>query len=205
MKQRLILFFLTILLVSCSPSSEEINRAIEETQKVAPTKTTNPTQTPVPLDSIELSKLIFLDGDLPTGYYPGQIRSEGEEEVKKLKETPINEFHQDVEYKGEVGGRISIFLFETLDSSRNSFEHLKSELESDNWQSKKISDLGEDSFGQEIFVPLIGGLDPIQASLIVFYRCNALVYAELELSESYSGLVDYCTQLDKRLSETICQ
>lgn len=103
MKIRFLLLICTLLLVACQPSAEAVEKAIAQTQTASPTETHTPTPTPIPLEEIDLSEMIFQEGDLPAGYSPAQIRSEGTAETKVIKETPINTFHQDLSYQGEEG------------------------------------------------------------------------------------------------------
>jgi hypothetical protein len=206
------LLILALLLASCStaPSENAVQTAIAQTQiaqptetptPLPPTPTTIPTATVIPLKDINLSYVMFLPGDLPSGYEPSQIKS------GVPGEGVINIFVQEIAYKGERGGRVSVSIYDTPEQASSAYQQVISNQKNDStgFKQEAISDLGEKAFGLQVYVPLIGGLSPIQGSFITFVRCNALVEAGLILAKNYSGLVDYAQRLDERISKLVCR
>lgn len=202
--RKMVLVCCIFLLVGCQPSAEDIDRAISQTQAALPTATIIPSPTPISLQDIDLSQVIFVPGDLPAGFEPSQVRSSGRIQPGNIASESINMFHQDVTYQGDDGGRVSIYLFETPETALNAYLEILYSKQDGSIPLLKIDGLGEQSFGQNIDVPLIGG-GSIQASIVVFIRCNAVMAADLRISSAYNGLKDYSKRLDKRLADLTCK
>jgi hypothetical protein len=61
MKQRILLGFVILLLVACTPSAQAIQTAISQTQSAVPTTTLQPTKTPLPdINSVLLKNRFIL-------------------------------------------------------------------------------------------------------------------------------------------------
>jgi hypothetical protein len=193
----LLVIAIAIVFTGCQPSAEDIEKAIAQTQAAAPT------ETPIPLQDIDLSQIMFMPGDLPAGYEPSQIRSEGVYGAT-LESGSINGFHQDVVFQGDYGGKVSVYLYATHEEAVNLFDQLIPELDISDFKAEEINGIGEKALGQNFNMPLIGGLDPIQTATVAFIRCNAVFVADFKQSSSYSGLVDYAKNLDGRLLKLIC-
>jgi hypothetical protein len=215
---KLIILSLVLSLVTCQPSAADIEKAISQTQTALPTPTTIPTPTIIPLKDINLSEIMFLPGDLPSGFEPGQIRLHGNEEYEI---GAINMFHQDLTYHGEAslisfinpageGGTISVYIYETSEQALSSYLKLANSIDSI-LKPQTIPGLGERAVGFENKSDLLSFSPPYestmlsQMALVTFVRCNAMVEARLNLSEAFLGLIDYAKRLDERLIKLVCQ
>lgn len=189
------LFFVTLFfLVACQPSAEVIEQAISETQAAIPTETPVPTPTQIPLSEIDLSELMFRDGDLPTGYSPGQIRSYQSSETNITQIQPVNEYNQELSYQGKKSGSISVEVFATVGEAEEVFEK-KVEDDNDSGPGKiDVDGLGDYGFKIVYYYP---GL--MDAAFLFFRRCNTIVSAEIVPSTSIGGLIEYAKHLDNRL------
>jgi hypothetical protein len=185
------LFFL----VACQPSAADIEQAIAETQAAMPTEMPIPTPTLVPLSEIDLSEIMFRDNELPTGYTPGQIRSERNVEIKRIDMNPVNEYNQELNFQGKKGGYISVVMFDTVDEAEAVFETIVKEYNDSELSPFEVDGLGDYGIKKEYYLP---GL--MDSAILAFRRCNIIVSTSIEPSNSISGLVDYAKQLDKRLS-----
>lgn len=193
--KRFLMIVLPILFfVGCAPSPETIQKAIEKTQ------TAMPTPTAINLGEIDLSEILITPGDLPAGYTASQIRDHGFI-TDEVEVGVINMMHQDLVFKDDFGGKISIYLYNSSGEAKKAFDFITSNIQE---SPNKIDGLGEDSVGESLYVPLIGGLDPIQASTVVFIRCKAVFYGELKSDKAYNGLVDYAKRLDERINKIVC-
>jgi hypothetical protein len=193
--KRIVLLFTLALLVACQPSAGAIEQSIAETQAAMPTVTPVPTPTLIPLSEIDLSGIMYRDGELPTGYTPGQIRSERNGEIKRIQMQPVNEYNQELSFQGAKGGYISVVVFETVDEAQVVYEKIVEEYNDSSLSPFDVDGLGDYGIKKEYYLP---GL--MDSAIIAFRRCNTIVSATIEPSSSISGLVDYAKQLDKRLS-----
>jgi hypothetical protein len=223
MKTVYYLVLIAVLLASCSvaPSENKIQTAIAQTQTALPsptiiptsttipTPTEIPTPTAIPLKDINLSEIMFLSGDLPAGFEPSQIRSNGVGQDKWVGQGVINKFSQDLAYKGGGGGNVSVYIYNSSEHALNAYQQLTS-----SWTCPKddplckivnIAKLGDKALGQSYYLPLLYGLAPIEGASITFIHCNALVYATLNQYSAYNGLIDYAIRLDERLAKLVCQ
>jgi len=203
MKHIMTLLVLLALLISCSPSPEAIQEALSQTQtsQPAPTKeftpTFEPTPTKVPLEGLDLSEIIFQPYELPAGYSPSQIDSINPEKIKEMFGfEPINWIWQDLEYKGEKGGYVTIYIFSIPDEAKimyETYEDIFKDIEN------MAPDVGEKSVGVHAALT--------ESSSIHFIRCNAFVSVVLTISPSisnFSDMVNYAMSLDARLAELVC-
>lgn len=208
MKRLILLIVCVFIITGCQPSAEDIQQAISLTQTAAPTytpvptDTPTPTPTPIPLADLDLSIIIFQDGDLPPGFEPSQIRSNYRDN-ESVVSNAINSFHQQVAYQGKMGGRVSIYIFDTLEIANEAYESLLKSNENFDFTYLEIPGLGDQAYGLQEYVPLIG-LSPLELTNVVFIRCNAIVISELSQSSAYGGLVDYALRLDERLTNLLC-
>jgi len=190
-----LLFVTLFFLVACQPSAEVIEQAIAETQAALPTETPVPTPTLVPLSEIDLSEIMFRDNELPTGYTPGQIRSERNVEIKSIVMNPVNEYNQELNFQGKKGGYISVVVFDTTDEAESVYESIVKEYEDSTLSPFEVDDLGNNGIKKSYYLP---GL--MDSAVLAFQRCNIFVSASIEPSDSLDGLIDFAKQLDKRLS-----
>jgi len=196
MKKIIELIIMIILLVSCAPSPEAIQKAIEQTQIAAPTPTS------INLSTVDLVEFLIKPGDLPAGFTASQIREHGYRS-EDLELNSINMVNQDVAMGDAFGGKISLYIYNSQESAEKAFNFLIGEFTE--ITPKEIVSLGDKAVGREIYVPLLMGLDPIRSSEVIFIRCKALVYATLETETAYSGLVDYAKRLDERIKTFVCE
>jgi len=207
-------FLLTILfLVACQPSSEAIEQAIVQTQSAMPTETSapiptlEPTPIPIPLREIDLSNVLIIDGDLPSGYSSGQIRSDPQEMFSEVKnfESVIN---QQFAYKGDVSGGVTIFLFDLLDDRDKAYEIIVDgfgESTSTDAITAKVDDL--DEIGEKAkYVTSQTHLFGVnkENSDLAFTRCHAVVHIRMGDTSDIENLASYAERLDKRLADIIC-
>jgi hypothetical protein len=146
---------------------------------------------------------MFLPGDLPAGYEPSQIRS------GPVGAGVINMFKQDVASNGELGGNVSVYIYDSSEHALYAYQQLTSSwtCSSDDPLCKieHIARLGDQSIGQSYYLPLLYGLAPIQRAAVLFIRCSTLVDANLNQSNAYNGLIDYAIRLDERLTPLVCR
>ena len=138
-----ILFIALLFLVACQPSAEAIEQAIAQTQAAMPTETPVPTPTLVPLSEIDLAEIMFRDNELPTGYSPGQIRSERNVEIKRIEMNPVNENNQELNFQGKKGGYISVVVFDTVEEAETVFEAIVKEYNDSNLSPFEVDGLGD--------------------------------------------------------------
>jgi len=193
--QKLLLVTL-LFLVACQPSAADIEQAIAETQAAMPTETPVATPTLVPLSEIDLSEIMFRENELPTGYTPGQIRSEPNVEIKRIEMNPVNEYNQELNFQGKKGGYISVVVFETVEEAEVVFETIVKEYNDSNLSPFEVDGLGDNGIKKSYYLP---GL--MDSAVLAFHRCNMVVSASIEPSNSLDGLIDYSKQLDDRLKE----
>ncbi|MBA4383461.1 MAG: hypothetical protein C0410_01875 [Anaerolinea sp.] len=185
--KKLILILLTLFLVSCKPSPEVIQKAISQTQ------TAMPTPTKIPLSSIDLSSVIFKDGDLPAGYEPAQIRSELGDFTRTIP-TPDNSISQTLSNNGKIGGLVDILLYEDSTKVQSAFNQITPNMPG----TAEYIDVGEQ--GQVSVNFMI--MNTVSLS---FTRCNAVVALQFLGTLNKDDAISYATRLDKRLKDLTCK
>ena len=195
--KRACLIILLLFLTSCSPSPELIQKAIFQTQTAAPTPTSLPINTPIPLSEINLSDFVYSPGDFPNGLELGQIQYKGELDIGVPN--PINKFTQRVNKNGKDIGFVSIYLLDSLEEVETIYGETR-DIDTEGSDGlivvDDIQELGEHGFAAVVkdFVTLIS-----------FTRCNALVIMRFSTSEDTLELINYAILLDKRLEQNICR
>jgi hypothetical protein len=208
-----ILIILTLFLVSCQPSTEAIEKAILETQAALPTVTLFPTAsielspTPLPLMDIDLSDVIIISGDLPSGYSSGQIRTEPPEMFKNVNKFE-NVINQQFEQNGKHAGGTTIFLIEDMKDLEEAYKNISSEF-GEEMKTENISAeinyldmIGEQAKYSIVKTSLLG----IKTENIdlVFTRCQSVTHIRMSNTSDLENVISYAKRLEKRLSEIIC-
>jgi hypothetical protein len=201
MKLNLIALFVVLgtLISSCGPSEKAVQMAISQTQTAMPT----PTLEKIGLDKIDLKQLAIQEGDLPIGFTTSQIREHGYNPEIFEDEHLINMFNQEVAYDNKIGGRISIYLYDSSEEAMNKYENYISALTA--VYPIRIGKLGNIGAGNSEAIKTRDGFIISQYSFVVFERCNAVFVAELQIESAYIGLIEYARRIDSRLKESVCQ
>lgn len=195
------------VLSACGPSAADIQQAIEQTQAAAPTSTSvptntpippTPTSTPIPLSEIDIRSLLVLEGDLPAGYSPAQIRTDVGKDHETLN-SAVQNIYQQFEYKGEPGGFVQVYLFDTDDGATKAFEYYQSDTDED----EPVEDLGEVAYGYSISFEVLG--TSYKGTYAAFTRCAAFVLLDFEHMTNLSSVIAYGKNLDARLAEVVCR
>ena len=201
---KMCLFFL--LLSSCAPSPEAIQKALTQTQSAIPTPSPTPTPTPVPLSEIDLSSILLIDGDLPTGFLsePISYENNSDDEARGV----VRRIHQEFSKENEGLGSVTVFIFNDLVERDTAFNNDMNSLYStikNAVSATKISvveDIGEKAqliVGSNSFM----GIE-INASYIGFVRCHAFIFIGKTMDDS-SEIRAYATKLDARLKDIVCR
>jgi hypothetical protein len=192
------ILIIALLFTGCAPSPEAIQKAIEETQKAAPTPTTKVTEIP----SYNFQSLLIQEGDLPSGYTPSQIRQHGSApeifETENLEEM----ITQELTYNDQLGGYVSLYLYDSSDSAKTIYESYLAALPV--VVLIRIGKLGDNGAGNREAIKTKDGFIMSQYSSVIFQRCKVVFVADLVTEKSYSGLIDYARRLDERLNDVVC-
>lgn len=220
MKKLILLFLVINLLTSCSYSNSAIERAIAKTRNAIPTNTPTATATPtstmtptstptltptpLPLSQVQLENVLLLQGDLPAGYDAEPISrittNPMIEGVLGYEQFGIQEFSK----ANEGIGVAAVFLFESIKKRDEAYNLVYTNVD-EFFNSKKVSlnppqKIGEDS--AIYHTPVFG---QVTVSVIVFYRCNAVVYMTKSMDDSnVTVLSSYAKKLDSRLTDLLC-
>lgn len=222
MKKLLVISLLVGLLCACSPTTEQIQKAIEQTQSAipistntkspTPTSTISPTHTStaiptststltptsVQLAELFLDEILIQDGDLPAGYSGGQIRYVAPEMFNEL---PLAEYtiYQQFAKSSDVSGGVTVFVYAL--PQKNEEAYVKT-LEGLGDSARIVEGIGEKGAIYYISMTVLG--NKVEFGDIVFTRCNAVVHIRMTDISDELSLSSYATRLDSRLIESLC-
>lgn len=185
MKKHVVLgvFLFASMLAGCTPSAAAIEKAMAKTQAALPTPS---------LKEIDLSTVIFQDGDLPAGFEPAQIRSELSDFSDGVP-SPDNFISQSVSRNNKHGGIVDILIYEDLSKIKPVYDLIVPEMPGD----EESADVGE--FGTVAMNSLI-----LNTASLTFARCHAVVTFQFQGSFNSVDAVSYAKRLDDRLQKVIC-
>ena len=193
----------TFLLDACgpsTPSASEIAAAVAQTQVAAPTATISPTSTPIPLANIDLEPILVVDGDLPTRFIGGQIKSSVPTEFPKIP-VPDQVIRRELQIGEIVTSGVEIFLYEDTGNLEEAY-NIVTEVVS---TSRALSPLDTVGAKAMFFEDRNTNLALILRG-VIFVRCHALVTILLaDTSANADVATAYAQRLDKRLLPLICR
>ncbi|MCM1564740.1 MAG: hypothetical protein NC238_02050 [Dehalobacter sp.] len=222
MKKLLVLSLSVCLLFACSPNSEQIQKAIEQTQSAIPTSTNtklptntstiSPTQTLTPLptptstvtptdfqiDDIFLDEILIQYGDLPAGLTGGHISYEAPEMFNELPLADYTIFQQFAKAT-EVSGGVTVFVYTSLEKIEEAYAKTVEGLGD---STKIVEDIGEKGVISYVSMTVLGS--KVEFGDLVFTRCNAVVHVRMTDISDETSLSFYATRLDNRLVESLC-
>jgi len=211
MKKIFIFIIMICILVGCTQSPAAIEKAIAKTQTAMPTETKTPTPTPtltptstptpIPLSEIDLEDILLLKSDLPEGY---QVNPFGRftdnpllKNINGYDQMILQEFHK----TNEGIGLVAVYLFTNIDKIDSTFDSLEQKIKQDYGSPKNTTKFGDK--GLIYYQPVIGN---ISISIIIFTRCNSLVYVAKSMDDKNSTVISsYSEKLDARLGDLLCQ
>lgn len=204
---------LSFIASSCSPSETSIQTAIANTQIALPTSTTEPTKLPtstptmIPISEISFDEILFIDGDLPPSFIPGQIKYELPN-VFELKGNPTSDkivnlvIHND----NFLSEGVTVLIYESLPTLQEVFTSIAEKvgrLPDKFGEIETLSNLGENAFVAESDRDVLFGTKSVR---LAFTRCNALVHINLFSQDTNKDTVEsYAIRLDKRIEEIVCR
>ena len=172
---------------------------------------------------IKLDDILIQPGDLPLGYYGGQIyHPTGSKDFWQLSSNDYI-INQTFRLNQKPRGEITIVVYKKDDQAKivySSHEQLINEDYSVTLQNDK--DYGED-YQVDLEKTIIeeiewGGEDAIIYSfkakisgvvfedvIFLFHRCNALVEINFTDTSSHKEIIEYAKKIDSRLQERICR
>ncbi len=182
MKRNLIVLLGIALLIfvgACATSAPEtiIVTAIPESTQVP---------TSIPLSDLDLSQYIAREGDLPAGISLAQSRDESPGVYWERNDIEvILTFYQQLEKKGEVGGAILIFIYDSPTIAAEVFDGIDG----------RGLNLG---IGERASVSTaIGRMN------VSFRRCSTVVW--INMAAKVDSVKAYAERLDSRLEEVVCR
>lgn len=192
--KRNIILLIAFVLSACSPSETAIQTAMASTQAAY---TPTPEPTPVPLTAIDLSDVLVMSGDLPAGYSPAQIRDEPSLRYREVPQAD-KAISMQLEQSGEMGGWVTVFLYEDADAVLPAYEALLGTMEIEG--AKSIEGIGEQAFGYEMNFQ-----NMLIATELAFTRCAVVAHIQFDWLKDLAAATAYAKRLDGRLAELVCR
>lgn len=178
------LLIVLLFLTACQPSQDVPVEAMF-------TQTPASTATPVSISALDLSSVVFTEGDLPPGYTSEQINKDLGD-LREVAPSPDAFFSQELSYNQQDGGSITLLLYEEETRIPQSYELIASAMPG----QKKEVDIGE-----------IGTITKTSADtvMLTFMRCHAVLSIQLVGRATMEDTLSYAARLDQRVSPLICR
>lgn len=178
--------------------------------------TSTPLQTPTPINiaTLYLDEILINDGDLPAGYRPSQISYGGIPFLGSDNDLAVNWIKQEVEYKNEDIGTITLGLSSSKDESQKLFDLLVDSLgNEESTENGVTSKLGsstttnrtEIKYGtvEVDFSDLSKYIPNIKNVSLAFHKCYFTGYIINSDTSDPTGMINYVERLSRRLVELL--
>ena len=198
MRKLLACLAILVLFTGCAPSPEAIQRAIAVTETAKPTLTITPsptststptltltptstsTPTPIPLADIDLTTLIYQEGDLPSEYIPMEKYTLTSEQYIWITNKGVNNLFQNFVKNNEDIAGTTIMLYENADEIDLTYsEILAQEKDYNPIPGLKVVIVTLAGVGEKAFYSTTDYGSLVHSSHIIFIRCHAIVSLRL--------------------------
>lgn len=151
-----------------------------------------------------LEEILILSGDLPAGYFGGQISNQAPAMFSEINFADLELNQQIADNEGQTGG-VTVLVFEQPSNASRAFDIVTEgweEMNKPGFMVEHPVSLGEDSLAliYESTFPSF----PFLFSEAAFVRCHAFIHIRMGNVANLQRLTTYADRLDQRLVSEIC-